>query len=73
MSWSSAAAPLATEAVANITIGYNPLDLELLYLARRDATAIMREDPMLHHGSRKRLRKVLIQQYGDALGLIDVG
>ena len=50
-----------------------PDDLELLYLARRDATAIMREDPMLHHGSRKRLRKVLIQQYGDALGLIDVG
>ena len=48
-------------------------DMDLLQLARRDAAAIVEADPQLTDPSRSRLRTVLLQQYGDALGLIDVG
>ena len=50
-----------------------PDDLDLLQLAGRDAAAIVETDPTLHKQEHERLRKVLIRQYGDALGLIDVG
>ena len=50
-----------------------PGDMPLLTLARHDAESILREDATLHDARWTRLRKVLIQQYGDALGLIDVG
>jgi ATP-dependent DNA helicase RecG len=50
-----------------------PEDLELLQLARKDAMAMVAADPALADPSRQLLRKVLIQQYGDTLGLIDVG
>ena len=48
-------------------------DMDLLQLAKRDAEAIVKSDPSLTDPSRERLRKVLLRQYGDALGLIDVG
>jgi ATP-dependent DNA helicase RecG len=48
-------------------------DMDLLQLARRDATAIVEADPQLADPSRRRLRDVLRQQYGDTLGLVDVG
>jgi len=50
-----------------------PGDLDLLQLAKRDAETIVDEDPRLTDDQWQRLRKVLLQQYGDALGLIDVG
>lgn len=50
-----------------------PDDMNLLHLARRDAQAMVDTDPTLSDPSRRLLRQVLIQQYGDALGLIDVG
>ena len=45
----------------------------MLRLARRDAQAIVDADPSLTDPSRRLLRQVLVQQYGDTLGLIDVG
>ena len=50
-----------------------PDDLELLQLARRDALAIVEKDPVLRRPEHALLRKVLMQQYGEALGLVDVG
>jgi len=50
-----------------------PADLELLMLARRDAAALTEQDPMLTHPEHETLRKVLLNQYGEALGLIDIG
>ena len=50
-----------------------PDDLELLQLARRDARMIIDEDPKLADPSRQLLRKILLQQFGDSIGLIDVG
>ena len=50
-----------------------PGDLDLLQLARHDAQRIIGEDWLLHNDEHVLLRKVLLQQYGEALGLIDVG
>ncbi len=50
-----------------------PEDMELLQLAQRDAQAIVSEDPALSAPQRERLRTVLVQHYGETLGLIDVG
>lgn len=50
-----------------------PDDLDLLQMARRDAEAIVGEDPSLERSAHRLLRGVLVQQYGDTLGLIDVG
>ena len=50
-----------------------PEDMDLLQLARRDAAALIEQDPTLAAPDHQRLRKRLLQQYGDALGLIDVG
>ncbi|MEX0887635.1 MAG: ATP-dependent DNA helicase RecG [Phycisphaeraceae bacterium] len=50
-----------------------PRDLELLQLARRDAMKIVEQDPMLENRDHATLRRLLLVQYGEALGLIDVG
>ncbi len=50
-----------------------PQDMALLQLARRDAQKIVDTDPGLADPDHALLRKLLIQQFGDALGLIDVG
>ncbi len=50
-----------------------PQDMELLQMAKRDAAAVVAEDPTLSDASRTLLRKVLVREYGDTLGLIDVG
>lgn len=50
-----------------------PEDLELLQLAKRDAKAMIAEDPELRAGEHEKLRKVLMLQYGPAMGLVDVG
>ena len=54
--------------VANI-----PDDMDLLNLARRDAQRIIERDPWLREDTHQLLRRVLMHQYGEALGLIDVG
>ena len=50
-----------------------PDDMDLLKLARRDARAIVDEDPPLSHEKWTRLRKLLIREYGETLGLVDAG
>lgn len=50
-----------------------PEDIELLQLAKRDAKAMIAEDPELREVQHEKLRKVLMLQYGPALGLVDVG
>lgn len=50
-----------------------PQDMNLLQLARRDAMSIVEADPALERDEHLLLRKVLLQQYGGTLGLIDVG
>ena len=50
-----------------------PDDLDLLRLAGRDAEAMIAADPTLSDPRYATLRKLLITQYGDALGLVDVG
>ena len=50
-----------------------PRDLELLQLARRDAMAVVELDPTLEAEEHATLRRLLLSQYGEALGLIDVG
>ncbi len=50
-----------------------PEDMALLNLAQRDAQSIVTNDPTLTQPEHALLRQVLLQQYGDTLGLIDVG
>ncbi len=50
-----------------------PEDLDLLQLARRDAQYIIDHDWQLAKPEHTRLHKVVLQQFGQALGLIDVG
>ena len=50
-----------------------PEDMDLLTLARQDAKKIIEKDWMLTDENHALLRKVVHQQYGEALGLIDVG
>ncbi|MFA7236266.1 MAG: ATP-dependent DNA helicase RecG [Phycisphaeraceae bacterium] len=47
-------------------------DLDLLRMARRDAIALVENDPRLTHPSHALLRGRLVKQYGPALGLADV-
>ncbi len=49
-----------------------PEDMDLLLTARRDAENIVKADPQLRAPELGLLRRVLIQQHGEALGLIDV-
>ena len=50
-----------------------PDDMDLLKLARRDARAIVEQDPSLSDEKWHRLRKLLIREYGETLGLVDAG
>ena len=50
-----------------------PEDMDLLNFARRDAESVIAVDPMLQKPGHALLRRVLMRQYGEALGLIDVG
>jgi len=50
-----------------------PEDIDLLKLAHIDATKMIEADWQLAEPEHKRLHKVVHQQYGEALGLIDVG
>ena len=50
-----------------------PDDMDLLQLAKRDAQAIIDADAFLRDEKHQTLRKVLMQHYGEAMGLIDVG
>jgi ATP-dependent DNA helicase RecG len=50
-----------------------PKDLELLQLAQRDAQQMIQTDPALTESDHLMLRRLLMAQYGEALGLIDVG
>ncbi|MHC5154735.1 MAG: helicase-related protein, partial [Planctomycetota bacterium] len=48
-------------------------DFELLNLARRDAFAMISDDPTLTQPAHATLRKEIIHRFGDKLGLVDVG
>ncbi|NLK41074.1 MAG: DNA helicase RecG, partial [Planctomycetes bacterium] len=48
-------------------------DFDLLNLARRDAFALIGQDPTLSRPETARLRGELIRRFGDTLGLVDVG
>jgi ATP-dependent DNA helicase RecG len=50
-----------------------PGDLDLLQLAKRDAQQLIDADWLLASDEHALLKRVLIQQYGDSLGLVDVG
>ncbi len=50
-----------------------PEDLELLGLAKREAQRVIGLDPELVADEHQLLRQVLYAQYGESLGLVDVG
>lgn len=50
-----------------------PEDLPLIQLARQDARQLIASDATLARPEHMLLRRVLVQAYGDTLGLIDVG
>ncbi len=50
-----------------------PEDLDLLKLAQRDAEAMVGADPSLTDSKHALLRRVLMHQHGETLGLIDIG
>ncbi len=56
-----------------LRVAHIPDDMELLQLAKRDAQKLIEADPFLKTKANKPLRRVLMQQYGEAMGLIDVG
>ena len=50
-----------------------PRDMDLLQLARRDAAEMVAKDPELNQPGHVTLRKLLLREYGEALGLADIG
>ncbi len=50
-----------------------PRDMDLLKLARREAESIIDADPTLRESPWAKLRGPLLKQYGQTLGLVDVG
>jgi ATP-dependent DNA helicase RecG len=48
-------------------------DFELLNLARRDAFAMIKDDPTLTNADHAAIRTELIKRFGEKLGLVDVG
>ncbi len=48
-------------------------DFELLNLARRDAFELIKNDPKLTQPEHAALRSTLIERFGAALGLVDIG
>ena len=49
-----------------------PDDMDLLQMARRDARAIIEADPRLADPLHADLKTILFQQFGEALGLVDI-
>ena len=47
-------------------------DFDLLAMARRDAFALVSQDPMLIKPQHKNIRQALLDKFGDSLGLADV-
>jgi len=47
-------------------------DYELLLMARKDAFALVNDDPMLSQAQHRSVRKALLHKFGDSLGLVDV-
>ncbi len=47
-------------------------DYELLVMARKNAFELVNNDPMLTKSEHKNIRKVLLQKFGDTLGLADI-
>ncbi len=58
---------------AGLKVAEFPRDLELLNLARKDAAAIIEQDPPLAKPQWKMLRAILMRAHGASLGLADVG
>lgn len=50
-----------------------PEDMDLIQMAKRDAQNLIQEDPHLASEEHAKLRRIMLAQYGEALGLIDVG
>ena len=48
-------------------------DYDLLLLARKDAFALVEEDPMLMNAEHRAIRTALLQRFGETLGLVDIG
>jgi hypothetical protein len=59
--------------VAPFRVTELPRDIELLRMARRDARAWIDDDPHLRKAGNAAIRALLMQTYGDRLGLADVG
>jgi ATP-dependent DNA helicase RecG len=47
-------------------------DYDLLLLARKHASALVGDDPMLTQARHRAIRRALLSKFGDALGLVDV-
>jgi len=47
-------------------------DYDLLLLARKHASALVSDDPMLTQARHRAIRRALLSKFGDALGLVDV-
>ena len=47
-------------------------DYDLLLMARKDAFALVEQDPMLIAPEHKPVRKVLLERFSDTLGLVDI-
>lgn len=47
-------------------------DYDLLLMARKDAFALVEHDPMLIEPDHIPIRKVLLERFGDSLGLVDI-
>jgi len=58
---------------APLRVARIPEDMDLLQMAKRDAEALVARDAELALPEHARLRRVLLQQYGQSLGLVDVG
>lgn len=50
-----------------------PEDMALMELARRDAVKIVEADPALGDPRWEKLRRVLMKEHGESMGLVDVG
>lgn len=47
-------------------------DYDLLLMARKDAFALVEQDPMLVDPEHKPIRRVLLERFADTLGLVDI-
>ncbi|MFC1676570.1 ATP-dependent DNA helicase RecG [Planctomycetota bacterium] len=48
-------------------------DYDLLTMARRNATEMVTKDPMLKNPKNKNLRKILVEKFGESIGLSNIG